>query len=316
MKVRIKNHISSYRTLKNLEPGQIVDVPSEWADQLVRANLAEKAWAAPIEEANQPTIMNFLEAGGEGTRKNEEVGLPQGGTSTLPPSEISKLTVYDKLKELAEGNELIMIFGEAGSCKSRFVHYLTIEAERAGHKVLYVDAEGSLPGYMTRELRHYERCPEMNLARLIDRIERARKENLDGLVIDSVGLPGLVQFITLPMKQRLEANLQLARLLQLCYAFAQEKKGLAIVTNQPLSEFSHVSVGDLPPRVEPGEILPPWGGKAALFVPKLILRTEVVQHNGATKVALKTYKSRDLAFGKQIAEFVIDDRGVSVRWEI
>ena len=50
MKVRIKEHITSYRTLRDLEPGTIIDVPAEWADQLVSIGLAEKAWTGPVEE--------------------------------------------------------------------------------------------------------------------------------------------------------------------------------------------------------------------------------------------------------------------------
>ena len=49
-RVRIKQHITSYRTLRNLEPGTIIDVPAEWADQLVSIGLAEKAWTGPVEE--------------------------------------------------------------------------------------------------------------------------------------------------------------------------------------------------------------------------------------------------------------------------
>ena len=49
MKVRVTQHITSYRTLRDLEPGTIIDVPAEWADQLVRSGLAEKAWTGPVE---------------------------------------------------------------------------------------------------------------------------------------------------------------------------------------------------------------------------------------------------------------------------
>ena len=50
MKVRIKQHVSSYRTLRDLKPGTVIDVPAEWADQLVSIGLAEKAWTGPVEE--------------------------------------------------------------------------------------------------------------------------------------------------------------------------------------------------------------------------------------------------------------------------
>ena len=49
MKIRIKEHITSYRTLRDLEPGTIIDVPAEWANQLVSSGLAEKAWTGPVE---------------------------------------------------------------------------------------------------------------------------------------------------------------------------------------------------------------------------------------------------------------------------
>ena len=92
--------------------------------------------------------------------------------------------------------------------------------------------------------------------------------------------------------------------------YAIEHKGLAIVTNQPVSEYS---IAELPRDEREAAILEPFGGKG-MFISKLLLRTDIIQRGETTKVAVKTYKARDLPFDKKIAEFTVNSERTDLKW--
>jgi KaiC/GvpD/RAD55 family RecA-like ATPase len=287
MRIRITKAFTRWRAYGPCEVGATLDLPDQDAEILIRNGLAE-----PLEKP------------------------PEG-----KPEKATGKTLYSRLRELAEGNELVMIVGDGGVGKTRLCLHMALEHEREeGGKVLYLDTEGSASARLVRGLKAYERLadPEMELAKITERVSRARREEgLTGLVVDSVGLPGLVRYARLGLRQRGEAQLELARLLQQCYAFAVERSGLAVVTNQPVSELASAEIEGREPRVQPGEPLPPWGGKAAEFVSKLILRAEVAKRGEwRTEGRLQVYKARDLPRDLEVARYVITKEGVSVEWKV
>ena len=231
------------------------------------------------------------------------------------------LTAYDKFKQLV-GAHTVQIYGEAGAGKSRFVHAVAIEAQLTGKKVLYLDTEGSLPLGYEDELENYEYIgPDLDA--LIERVSLAKRQRdqFDLLIVDSVGFPVLASFASLPLDKRLTAILRMANIMADTVRFARaskhemlpvpEKENLAIVTNQTVSEFTRVTKG-----LSPEDPLECFGGKIA-FVPKLTLRSEVVERNSQKSVfRLTVHKARDMPRGKEIACFTLAGNGVTINWKV
>jgi len=231
---------------------------------------------------------------------------------------LEPLTSYDKLMQLV-GAHAVQIFGEAGTGKSRLVAAIALEAQLTGRKVLYLDTEGSLPEDIVVDIENYEYIGP-DLDGLIERVRLAKqqREQFDLLVIDSIGFPVLTSYASLPLDKRLGAILSLTNVFADAVRFARaskheqlpapDKKNLAIVTNQPVSEVVTFTKGiELDER-------DPFGGKLS-FIPKLTLRTEVVERSQKRSVfKLVVHKARNIARGVALAEYTIDNEGVSIKW--
>lgn len=246
---------------------------------------------------------------------------PKEITVTMPPPKdkpAPKATPYDKLLELA-GNHLIEIYSDTGNGKSRLVYHIAVEAERSGKKVLYIDTEKSLPVGYEKQLKNYEVHTAKTaldlLKQLISRVRKARDEDFNLIVVDSIGLPVLAALPEMSMRERGDAFQLMASLRFQMMGFAFEH-GLTIATNQPVSDLSQVSIGGKAPRVSEGEPLPPFGGKSE-FMAKLILRSETVQKSPKQSIfKLMVYKARDRGQEYEFARFIIDNKGVSIDWKI
>ncbi len=224
-------------------------------------------------------------------------------------------TAYDKLVELV-GNHLIEIYSDTGNGKSRLAHHIAVEAERDGKKVLYLDTEKSLPVGYEKQLKNYEvhtaKTALELMQQLINRVRKARNEDFNLIVVDSIGLPVLAALPEMKMRERGDAFQLMASLRFQLMGFAFER-GMAIAMNQPVSELSRVSIGGKEPRVLEGEKLPPFGGKSE-FMAKLILRSEAVQKSPQQSVfRLMVYKARDRGQDYEFARFAISDKGVEIK---
>ena len=214
---------------------------------------------------------------------------------------------FEKLVEIV-GNDLIEVFGDAGTGKSRLLGHIALEAQNAGKQVLYLDDENSLPNSIKSQLKNYQYIG-MKLDSIINIVVQI-KNGFDLICLDSIGYPVLVNYVELSLREQLRA-IQKMILLRACLKdYAIRNKGLAIATNQPVSEYS---IAMLPADEKETAILEPFGGKGA-FISKLLLRTEPIEKGEITRIALKTYKARDLPFDKQIAEFVIGEDKTEIRW--
>lgn len=226
-------------------------------------------------------------------------------------------TAFDKLLELV-GKHLIEIYSDAGNGKSRLAHHIATEAERSGKKVLYLDTEKSLPVGYEKQLKNYEVHTAKTaidlLKQLISRVRRARDEDFNLIVVDSIGLPVLAALPEMDMRERGDAFQLMASLRFQMMGFAFEH-GLAIAINQPVSELSRVSIRGKAPKVAEGEPLPPSGGKSE-FMAKLILRSEAVQKSPKQSIfKLMVYKAREHGQEYEFARFSIDSKGVSIEWK-
>ena len=230
------------------------------------------------------------------------------------PSE--QKTAFERLTELV-GRHLIEIYSDTGSGKSRLVHHIAVEAERSGKKVLYLDTENSLPVGFEKQLKNYELKTAKSaielLRNLIARVLRARDEKFDMIIVDSIGLPVLAGLSEMSARERGDAFQLMATLRFQMMGFAFEH-GLAIGTNQPVSELAQVSMLGKEPKVAEGEPLPPFGGKSE-FIAKLILRSEVVKKTpNLSTFKLVVYKARNHGQEYEFAKFTIGDDGVKIEW--
>ncbi len=283
-------------------PARQYRVPDEvsWslADWFIEKGMAEEVGVemVEVEEKRPPKIENM-------------------GKEARP---IPQKTAFNKLQEIV-GSHLVEIYSDTGNGKSRLVHHIAVEAERSGKKVLYLDTEKSLPVGYEKQLRNYEVHTAKTaldlLKQLIDRIRRARDEDFDLIIVDSIGLPVLAALPEMSMRERGDAFQLMANLRFQMMGFAFER-GLTIAVNQPVSELSYIGVGGKEPKVSEGEPLPPFGGKSE-FIPKLILRSEAVKKSpGRSVFRLVVYKARDQGQDYELARFSIGKEGVSIEWKV
>lgn len=277
------------KLLKRLKPGDVVDLKPEVADPLTL-----EGYCTVFDEAGE--VKRTLDA-----TKHGKFG---GGARPTQQE-----TAYDRLLGLV-GNDLVEIFGDYGTGKSRLLGHIALEIQNAKKRVIFFDNENSLPRPIADKLQNYEYVG-MRLQPLIDRVANL-ESGFDLVCVDSIGFPVLCNYFELGLKERLTALGRMILLRAHLKEYAVRNNGLAIATNQPVSEFAHSEMApDHIPRNEP---LPPFGGKGA-FISKLLLRTEVEsRHPNATKIALMTYKARDLPFDRKIATFTIGDGGTELAW--
>lgn len=226
-------------------------------------------------------------------------------------------TAFDKLLELV-GNHLIEIYSDTGNGKSRLAHHIATEAERNGKKVLYIDTEKSLPVGYEKQLKNYEvhtaKTALELMRQLIARVRRARDEDFNLIVVDSIGLPVLAALPEMSMRERGDAFQLMANLRFQMMGFAFEH-GLALATNQPQSELARVSMGGKEPKVAENEPLGPFGGKSE-FMAKLILRSEAIKKSPTQSTfKLAVYKAREHGQEYEFARFSIGKDGVSIEWK-
>lgn len=300
-------------------------VPEEMARELAdwllerRPDIAELVSSAPpihekIESATtpqksegKPDLIDYMEEAMDEAEKFKAKGGPIQ----------QQKTAFDKLQELV-GNHLIEIYSDTGNGKSRLAHHIATEAERSGKKVLYLDTEKSLPVGYEKQLKNYEVHTAKTaldlLRQLIARIRRARDEDFNLIVVDSIGLPVLAALPEMSMRERGDAFQLMASLRFQMMGFAFEH-GLTIATNQPVSELAQVGVGGNEPKVSKNEPLPPFGGKSE-FMAKLILRSEAIQKAPSKSIfKLVVYKAREHGQEYEFARFSVDSKGVSIEWK-
>ena len=221
------------------------------------------------------------------------------------------MSAYEMFLSLV-GHHTVQIYGDYGTGKSRFVHKVAKETQSLGRKVLYLDTEGSLSEGHVKELRHYEYLGD-DLETLVKRVERAKneKDQFDLLIIDSIGLPVLNAYARWRLDKKLGAIQKLAPIMADTVRFARDGKGLSIVTNQCVSEFTRVSK-----KLSEEEPLAPFGGKIS-FVPKLILRSEpLIRDLRRSEFRLLVFKARNLPRNFEVARFTIDAGGVKIDWKV
>jgi len=249
---------------------------------------------------------------------------PECGADLKPPEELVErqvaATAYDKLVEVV-GYHLAEIYGVRGTGKSRFVHAVALEAQAAGKRVLFLDTEGGLDDRHVRQLKHYEYIGD-ELDDLRQAVAQAtqNRDKFDLLIVDSVGHPVYVNYVTMGgMDAKLRSYQELAALFRDMVRFSRGERGkdmgtrfaLSIAVDHTVSEFTRIA-RDLPME----EPLDPFGGQIHR-VPKFIARCEPVEYGREHSIfRLVTWKARDLPRDLEVARFIIDAKGCRIQWRI
>lgn len=279
-------------------PGEMSKELADWLLEK-RPDIAELVSSVPptperIEVGERkPDPIEYMQEAMTEAQKFKKEGIPT-----------PQKTAFDKLLELV-GSDLIEIFGDYGTGKSRLVGHIALEAQEAGKEVLYLDDENSLPRSIIAKLNY--QYVGINLDKIIERVASI-EDHYDLVCLDSIGFPVLIDYVRLSLREQLRAIQKMILLRGYLKDYAIRNKGLAIVTNQPQSEYAYASG-----KVEEHEPLNPFGGKGA-FISKLLLRTNIISRGASTKIGIRTFKARDMPFDKQIAEFVISNDKTELRW--
>lgn len=183
-----------------------------------------------------------------------------------PVSAPSKDSIYDQIIDLY-GPDLIEVFGESGNLKSKGFVALAMDAVKHGKKVLYLDTENNLSPAEKKAFAvagvQYKYTPVMTqIGDIIMKTIPNTKADL--VIIDSVGMPILRKFATLNAKQRGDALLELIAWLGSLKEWSFNNNGIALVSNQPASEFGKTNPN------ERGDNRFPFGDKGN-FIPGHIL---------------------------------------------
>jgi energy-coupling factor transporter ATP-binding protein EcfA2 len=218
-----------------------------------------------------------------------------------------KATLYQGIRQIV-GSDLLMLFGDTGSGKSKIVYAVAREMKETGAKVIFLDTERNLSTKEVAALGDaYAYTP------VFDEIKErvAKLAPADLVVLDSIGLPILIHYSRMNLRDRLYAFLEMATMLGDLKDWTYRHNGLAIVTNQPVSEFMAEEERKRVTRVwGNGDAREPFGGKSK-FVAKEIWRTQRISGDvKSTRIILSAFRSRELASGVIIAEGIINNDGL------
>lgn len=199
------------------------------------------------------------------------------------------------------GNDVIEVFGETGSGKSKFAMTVAREAIAAGKKVFYLDTERNLTDADIKDLSgcKYKYTPILEeIDNIVQKLPAA-----DVVVIDSIGFPILTSFARMSVKQKGDALLKLIAIFGDLKGWAYKNNGVVVVTNQPESEFNK----------GPNHVLRPFGDKSQ-FAAKEIWKTDIKDRKPAwTNIHISAFRSRSVGHRTRIAEMKITSDGVEVK---
>ena len=234
--------------------------------------------------------------------QNEAVPTEPGNVPAVPDAP-QALAASNSLLDLIQkyvGNDVMQVFGDTGTCKSKFALEVAREAIAAGKKVYYLDTERNLT---TEDIDSLKGC-EYKYTPVLDEIDKIVQKlpAVDVVILDSIGFPVLTSYARLSMKQKGDALLKLIAIFGDLKIWAYRNNGVAVVTNQPESEFGK----------EKGHIFRPFGDKSQ-FACKEIWKTEFEHRSPTeTEVSIKSFRSRSMGQRTKIASLKITDDGVEV----
>lgn len=193
------------------------------------------------------------------------------------------------------GSDLLLIFGDTGSGKTKVVSTLARQAAQREKRVIYRDLERNLPGPVLDNF-HELGIDYRQDRKIRDVRDTIHKDHADLMVIDSATLQITGRWLGAGMDGRGKLLQEVQGLYQRLKDWCDDNHSMAILVAQPISEFGEKK-------------LAPMGDKASFFTKEeLYLRYE--RHGmQVTNRQLEVYKSRSLAEGTLVCEVKTDAMG-------
>lgn len=252
------------------------------------------------------TNNNKISNDDEDERRDSDDATDQSSNQEVP-SEENNETIPNKTTGLLDmiydyvGYDVLEVFGDTGSGKSKFALKVAQDAIAAGKSVFYLDTERNLTEADIASLKgcQYKYTP---LLEEVDQICQ-KLPAVDVVILDSIGFPVLTTFARMSVKQKGDSLLKLIAIFGDLKAWAYKNNGVAVVTNQPESEFNK----------GPNHVLRPFGDKSQ-FAAKEIWKTELSKREpNMTRSKISAFRSRSVGHKTKIAEMDISSNGVVVK---
>jgi RecA/RadA recombinase len=212
------------------------------------------------------------------------------------------VNLYEKLLSIV-GPDVLELFGDSGSGKTTFAYAVVLDALKLGKKVFFLDAERNLNLDRVPEGLDYRYTPDYNMILNIAR----NLPPADLYVLDSLGMSILPMYAEAPMDKRGMMLLKAISLMEYFKLATYRNKALAIVTNEPVSEFG---------KQMPPEERRPFGDKS-IFLVKEVWRTYLIESKESETVCeIRSWRSRRFGRGRLLFRIIITDQGVSVEPQV
>jgi len=233
-------------------------------------------------------------------RKEQKAGNIQKSSSINNQEPGADLLEYIKSYV---NDDVLEIFGDSGTGKSKFAVEVARQAVASGKKVFYLDTERNLSKEEVVKLQgcQYKYTP---LISEIGQITRTLPK-VDLFIIDSIGFPILTAYARMSMKQKGDALLNMIAIFGDLKEWAYKNNSIAIVVNQPESDFNKA----------PDHLIRPFGDKSQ-FAAKEIWKTEVMQRGSVTKTDIRAFRSRSVGHKTLIARMEVSNDGTKIITEI
>ena len=238
-----------------------------------------------------------LDSGREILSKQPPCTPPTNGVKipAAPTSNLLKVIKDDYEADILE------VFGDSGSCKTKLMVLIALEGKRDGKKVRFVDTERNLRKAEIAALGDsYQYLPGISD---LNGFCKKLPTDPDIIIIDSIGYPILTEFSKMSANQKGSALMQLIAWFGDLKDWAINNNKLVIVTNQPDSDFAK----------EAGYINRPFGDKARFAAKEIWEMKRLGMQQGVTKSAIRTFRSRIKGYGLDVAQIEINDNGTIIK---
>lgn len=215
----------------------------------------------------------------------------------------SKWNLYSIMRNII-GDDSGMIFGPTGSGKSMFVRSIIQSAVEQGVEVAMCDTEAN---YVQEDIDWLKaNTSYAHATRLKGITSWAEKlpKKFRLLVVDSLGGPAYGEYVKADMKRAGDIFKNIAEAAYEIQQYCQTNSAMAILVNQPTSEFGGKDSRD--PE--------PFGGKSGFYTKEVLKTVKLSPEKGWTIIRLDMYKSRHMRSGMVVANIAISDKTVAVKF--
>ena len=226
-----------------------------------------------------------------------------------PGASHSKSVFFDEIVPAYE-IDICEFFGNPGTGKSQLAKQIALEAISRGKKVMYVDSErgflksdikklGSAYKYLSKMKRKDERDIEDGILELVQKIPK----DIDVFILDSVGYPVLTEWAKLGVNQRGDALTQIIAIKDYIKDWAINNNKIAIVINQPDSDFGK----------DKDYVNRPFGDKGQFVIKEVFyIKRAKASTVEKTIAVLESFRSRFEGRGTVVAQIEISGDGVKI----